>query len=64
MFSLSVVHQDQFLSLAVLQGLLKVFYDFSGDLVELEPKEPSSEFLMISDADSKAVGLSVFPICI
>lgn len=53
----SVLHQNQFLCLAVLQGRLKVFYDFSGDLVELEPKEPSSDFLKISDADPKAVSL-------
>lgn len=52
-----MLHQNQFLCLAVLQGRLKVFYDFSGDLVELEPKAPSSDFLKISDADPKAVSL-------
>lgn len=41
----------------MLQGRLKVFYDFSGVLVELEPKDPSSEYLRISDADPKTVGL-------
>lgn len=44
--------------MAVLQGKLKVFHDFSGNLVELEPKEPSSEFLKISDAEAKNVNLS------
>ncbi|XP_027144166.1 laminin subunit alpha-5 isoform X2 [Larimichthys crocea] len=44
---------NQFLCMAVLQGKLKVFHDFSGNLVELEPKEPSSEFLKISDAEAK-----------
>ncbi|KAM3618812.1 uncharacterized protein V6R79_025116 [Siganus canaliculatus] len=46
---------NQFLCLAVLQGKLKVFYDFRGDLEELEPKDPASPFLKISDADSKAL---------
>lgn len=54
---ISLLHQNQFLCLAVLQGKLKVFYDFDGDLVELEPKEPLSEYLKISDADPKAVSL-------
>lgn len=52
-------HQNQFLCLVVLQGRLKVFYDFNGDLVELEPKDPSSEYLRISDADPKTVGLTL-----
>ncbi|XP_068161173.1 laminin subunit alpha-5 isoform X2 [Antennarius striatus] len=50
---------DQFLCLAVLQGRLKVFYDFTGDLVELEPKEPESSFLKISDADPKALEIII-----
>uniref|UniRef100_A0AAQ4S3F6 Laminin subunit alpha-5 n=1 Tax=Gasterosteus aculeatus aculeatus TaxID=481459 RepID=A0AAQ4S3F6_GASAC len=49
--------ENNFLCLAVLGGRLKVLYDFSGELMELEPKDPSSEFLMISDADPKAVSL-------
>ncbi|XP_031700147.1 laminin subunit alpha-5 isoform X2 [Anarrhichthys ocellatus] len=51
--------ESQFLCLAVLQGKLKVFYDFSGALMALEPKEPSSEFLMISDADPKALEIII-----
>lgn len=46
--------QDKFLCLAVVQGLLKVFYDFSGDLVELSPRDSSID-LKISNADPKAV---------
>ncbi|CAJ1084378.1 laminin subunit alpha-5 isoform X1 [Xyrichtys novacula] len=49
----------QFLCLAVLQGRLRVFYDFTGKLMELEPKEPSSDFLKISDADSKALEIII-----
>ncbi|KAM6929230.1 laminin subunit alpha-5 [Lycodopsis pacificus] len=57
---LLLLHKEsQFLCLAVLQGRLKVFYDFSGALMELEPKEPSSEFLMISDADPKALEIII-----
>ncbi|XP_034550802.1 laminin subunit alpha-5 [Notolabrus celidotus] len=50
---------DQFLCLAVLQGRLKVFYDFTGKLMELEPKEPSSDILRISDADPKALEIII-----
>ncbi|KAM7405319.1 hypothetical protein PAMP_012591 [Pampus punctatissimus] len=50
---------NQFLCLVVLQGRLKVFYDFSGDLVDLVPKEPESDFLKISDADPKALEIIV-----
>lgn len=53
----SVLHQNQFLCLAVLNGKLKVFYDLSDNLVELEPKEPESDFLRVSDADPKTVSL-------
>uniref|UniRef100_H3CKA1 Laminin G domain-containing protein n=1 Tax=Tetraodon nigroviridis TaxID=99883 RepID=H3CKA1_TETNG len=52
-------NENQFLCLAVLQGQLKVFYDFTGDLVELEPKDPSSEYLRISDADPKTIEIIV-----
>lgn len=42
----------------MLQGRLKVFYDFAGHLVELEPKDPSDlSSLRVSDADPKTVGL-------
>ncbi|XP_037629113.1 laminin subunit alpha-5 isoform X3 [Sebastes umbrosus] len=50
---------SQFLCLAVLQGKLKVFYDFTGELMELEPKDPLSDFLKISDADSKALEIII-----
>ncbi|XP_041655744.1 laminin subunit alpha-5 isoform X2 [Cheilinus undulatus] len=50
---------DQFLCLAVLQGRLKVFYDFSGTLEELDPKEPLSDSLKISDADPKALEIII-----
>lgn len=55
LLGVSVPRQDQFLCLAVLQGRLKVFYDFSNTLMELSPKESSFK-LKISDADPKAVG--------
>ncbi|XP_069382509.1 laminin subunit alpha-5 isoform X2 [Paralichthys olivaceus] len=43
-------NKNQYLCLAVLNGQLKVFYDFSDKLVELEPKEPESDSLMVSNA--------------
>ncbi|XP_075883000.1 laminin subunit alpha-5 isoform X3 [Nelusetta ayraudi] len=48
----------QFLCLAVLQGRLKVFYDFSGELEELPPKDPSID-LKISNADPKALEIII-----
>lgn len=53
--NVSVLPQNQFLCLAVLQGRLKVYYHFNGDLVELQPKDPASEYLKISDANPKSV---------
>uniref|UniRef100_UPI0037E9B905 laminin subunit alpha-5 n=1 Tax=Semicossyphus pulcher TaxID=241346 RepID=UPI0037E9B905 len=50
---------NHFLCLAVLQGRLRVFYDFSGKMEELEPKEPTSDFLKISDADPKALEIII-----
>lgn len=58
--------QDQFLCLAVVQGRLKVFYDFNGEMAELPPKAPSLD-LKISNADPKAVRSRVlcsFPSCL
>lgn len=52
---MSLLLQNQFLCLALLQGRLKVFYHFSDELVELAPKDPTSQFLKISDVESKAV---------
>lgn len=54
---LSVFHQNQFLCLAVLQGKLKVYYDFSGSMVELNYQSNKEEDLMISDGESKNVSL-------
>lgn len=57
---LLLLHKEsQFLCMAVLQGRLKVFYDFSNAMVELEPKDPSSEFLKISGADPKALEIII-----
>uniref|UniRef100_A0A8K9X878 Laminin subunit alpha-5 n=1 Tax=Oncorhynchus mykiss TaxID=8022 RepID=A0A8K9X878_ONCMY len=39
---------SQFLSLAVRQGRLRVFYDVTGSLQELEPKDPNSPYLKIN----------------
>ncbi|KAM4609874.1 laminin subunit alpha-5 [Polymixia lowei] len=50
---------DQFLCLAVRQGRLKVFYDFNGTLVDLEPRDPTSPHLRISDAEPKALGIII-----
>ncbi|KAK1898797.1 Laminin subunit alpha-5 [Dissostichus eleginoides] len=47
--------EDQFLCLVVLKGILRVFYDFTGVLVELQPKDPASDFMKISDGDIKAI---------
>lgn len=52
-------NQDHFLCLAVLQGRLKVYYDFSGSLMELEPKDTDSDYLRIADADAKALEIIV-----
>uniref|UniRef100_A0A7N8XFZ2 Laminin subunit alpha-5 n=1 Tax=Mastacembelus armatus TaxID=205130 RepID=A0A7N8XFZ2_9TELE len=46
-------NKNQFLCLAVLEGKLKVFYDFYGELEELDPKEPTLDSLKISDAEPK-----------
>uniref|UniRef100_A0A8C4GGV7 Laminin subunit alpha-5 n=1 Tax=Dicentrarchus labrax TaxID=13489 RepID=A0A8C4GGV7_DICLA len=55
-------NDNQFMCMAVLQGKLKVFYDFTGDLMEFEPKDLSSEAdLKISDADPKVVSLPCLP---
>ncbi|KAF7657013.1 hypothetical protein LDENG_00033110, partial [Lucifuga dentata] len=52
-------HRDQFLCLAVLQGTLKVYYYFNGDVVDLEPKDPTSPHLKISDADPKSLEMII-----
>nr|XP_033943330.1 laminin subunit alpha-5 isoform X2 [Pseudochaenichthys georgianus] len=51
--------EDQFLCLAVLKGILRVFYHFTGVLVELQPKDPSSDFMKISDGDTKALEIII-----
>ncbi|XP_058499238.1 laminin subunit alpha-5 isoform X1 [Solea solea] len=50
---------NQFLCMAVLHGKLKVFYDFTGVMVELEPKEPESDSLMVSDANPKTLEIII-----
>ncbi|XP_064877179.1 laminin subunit alpha-5-like [Oncorhynchus nerka] len=52
---LMLLSQEKFLSLAVHQGRLKVFYDVTGSLQELEPKDPDSPYLKISDAEPKSL---------
>ncbi|XP_030280261.1 laminin subunit alpha-5 isoform X2 [Sparus aurata] len=52
-------NQARFICLAVLQGRLKVFYDFSDKLESLEPKDPSDESLTISNAEPKAVEIII-----
>ncbi|XP_035512224.1 laminin subunit alpha-5 [Morone saxatilis] len=52
-------NESQFLCMAVLQGRLRVFYDFTGDLMEFEPKDPSSDTLKISDADPKVLEIII-----
>lgn len=56
---LLLLHQSQFLCLAVQKGLLKVLYNFNGKLNELTPKEPNSPFLKISDGDAKALEIII-----
>ncbi|KAM6977721.1 laminin subunit alpha-5 [Aplochiton taeniatus] len=51
--------QDHFLCLAVQQGHLKVYYNFNGTFLELDPKDPTSPHLRISDADPKALELII-----
>lgn len=55
-----LLHQKKFLCLAVLQGRLKVLYNFNGSLVDAEPEDPASEYLKISDGEAKSVSLKSF----
>ncbi|XP_053704727.1 laminin subunit alpha-5 isoform X1 [Synchiropus splendidus] len=50
---------SQFLCLAARHGILKVFYQFTGGLSEMQPKDPTSDSLKISDADPKAVEIII-----
>ncbi|KAM9785933.1 laminin subunit alpha-5 [Neosynchiropus ocellatus] len=50
---------NQFLCLAARHGILKVFYQFTGGLSEMQPKDPASDSLKISDADPKAVEIII-----
>nr|XP_020464725.1 laminin subunit alpha-5 [Monopterus albus] len=52
-------NENQFLCLAVLKGRLRVFYDFYGDMKELEPKDSTSDSLKISDAEPKALEIII-----
>lgn len=56
----SAPHQNHFLCLAVLNGRLRLFFDFADKLDELMPKEPMSDDLKVSDADPKAVSIMSF----
>ncbi|CAL8280300.1 unnamed protein product [Boreogadus saida] len=58
---LLMLHNEQgnFLCLAVLAGRLRVFYNFDGTLVEVEPKEPSSPHMKISDAEPKPLEILI-----
>ncbi|XP_037539702.1 laminin subunit alpha-4 [Nematolebias whitei] len=49
----------EFLCLAVLQGRLKVFYNFNGSLVDAEPDDPASEYLKISDGEAKSLNVFI-----
>lgn len=51
--------EDKFLCLVVQRGILKVFYNFDGNLSEIAPEEPTSELLKISDGDAKSVEIIV-----
>ncbi|XP_067382208.1 laminin subunit alpha-5 isoform X2 [Channa argus] len=52
-------NEDKFLCLAVIKGRLKVFYDFTGELMELEPKEPASPSLKVNDAEPKVLEIII-----
>ncbi|KAK2851977.1 hypothetical protein Q5P01_008253 [Channa striata] len=52
-------NEDKFLCLAVLKGRLKVFYDFTGDLMEFEAKEPASPSLKVNDAEPKVLEIII-----
>ncbi|XP_030589628.1 laminin subunit alpha-5 isoform X2 [Archocentrus centrarchus] len=56
---LLMVHnqQKQFLCMAVLQGQLKVFYNFNGSLTELKPKDPQTSLKM---SDGMPISLEIF----
>ncbi|XP_029580196.1 laminin subunit alpha-5 [Salmo trutta] len=56
---LMLLSQEKFLCLAVRQGRLRVFYDVTGSLQELEPKDPDSPHLKISDADPKSLEIII-----
>lgn len=53
--------QTQFFCLAVVQGKLKLFYDFDGELKE--PASVNSGYLSVSDADKKTVSF-LHPNCL
>ncbi|CAL8253378.1 unnamed protein product [Arctogadus glacialis] len=58
---LLMLHNEEgnFLCLAVLAGRLRVFYSFNGTLVEVDPKEPSSPHMKISDAEPKPLEILI-----
>ncbi|XP_061781861.1 laminin subunit alpha-5 isoform X2 [Nerophis lumbriciformis] len=50
---------NQFLCLAVVRGQLKVYFQFSGEMEEFQPKEPDSPLLRVSDADPKVLEIII-----
>ncbi|XP_029011451.1 laminin subunit alpha-5 isoform X2 [Betta splendens] len=48
-------NENQFLCLAVLKGRLKVFYDFTGDMMELE----NTPDLKVNDAEPRTMGVII-----
>nr|XP_057906923.1 laminin subunit alpha-5 isoform X1 [Doryrhamphus excisus] len=50
---------NQFLCLAVVRGQLKVFFQFTGEMEEFQPKDPASELLRVSDADPKVLEIII-----
>ncbi|KAL4655456.1 laminin subunit alpha-5 isoform X1 [Arapaima gigas] len=56
---LLLLDKNRFLCLAVRQGMLKMYYDFNGEMVEEQPLDPKSEQLKISDAEVKSVEIII-----
>ncbi|XP_013886048.1 laminin subunit alpha-5 [Austrofundulus limnaeus] len=52
-------NENKFLCLAVLQGRLKVFYNFNGSLVDAKPEDSTSDFLKISDGEARSLNVFI-----
>lgn len=59
----SYVHQEKVLCLAVLQGQLRLYYDFNGTLIEHPPDSNDLNLLKISDGELRLVSLTCFYLC-